>query len=226
MKKFLQIQDGLVFICGPSTSGKTTLAQKIYEKAPYRNKVWISHDRILVDFIKTHGYSEEAFYDGLPEEDDAEFRGSIIKALIEAFSQRKFVVFEGLYCDAENDAERLGDFLCHIPFFGLERPITLLKMLLPYDLHSQFLHNRLTDIDIDWPRLATQRREAERFIEPGYYSREMEWVKEYSIDDPREIELEFRKAGELSKELVAAFAIHEEISERFGDISQYFSEIS
>lgn len=210
MKKTLQIQNGLVFICGPSTSGKTTLAKRIFEQAPYRDKIWISHDQVLIDFIRAHGYPNEAFFGGISEEDDEKFRMGVVKALHDAFFQRKFVVFDGLYCDAK----RLGELLLHMPCFGLDRPITLLKMFLPQELQLQFINKRLSDFDRE--KLMQQRSEAEKFVAPGHYSQEIEWVKEYTIDDPREIELEFRKSGELSKELLAAFEVHEIIQEKCG----------
>lgn len=56
MKKTLQIQDGMVLICGPSTAGKSTLAKRILNEAPYQDGVLVSHDEMISKFLKEHGY--------------------------------------------------------------------------------------------------------------------------------------------------------------------------
>ncbi len=198
--KTLQIQDGMVFICGPSTTGKTTLARRIFQEAPYRDKIIISHDDVLLEFINEHKLPKEQFVQGLSPTDDEQFRTKLMDIVKTALESRKFVVYEGCYCDTVTPT----GLITMLPLIGLDRPLTLLKMWPSTELHHQLIHGRFKDCIVDVQRIKHQRVIFESVIEPRYYAK-FEYVHEYTIEDPRDITLNFKKRGELSKELLAAY---------------------
>ncbi len=213
MKKTIQIQDGLVFICGPSASGKTTLARKIFDEAPYSHKTLVSFDKILVEFLVDHNLPGKYFYTKLPGDLDEKFKTNVILALQKALTSKDFVIYEGIHCDPE----KLGTIIDFLPFLGLNRPLTLIKLFLPMELQLAFLQTRfgsatINDID-DRDRLKSQRADIARMKEPNHFSKNREWIKEYTIDDPRELRFNFKKSHELSRELLAAHEYFEQFSE-------------
>lgn len=216
MKKFLQIQDGLVLICGPTTSGKTTLAKRIIREAPYQDKLLVSHDDALREFIKERGYPEEKYYSGLDKDDDFAFRSTVAKTISQALNEKKFVVHESVYCIPQN----LAALLTFMPAWGLNRPLTLIKMWPSWQLHMVFISKCPNREMINPDAVQSQRCGFKEVIRPNHFAKHLECVKEYTIEDPREIVLDFRKKGELSKELLAAFEAREGFCEKYPDITQ------
>lgn len=215
MKKFLQIQNGMVFICGPTSAGKTTLARRILAEAPYPDKALVSHDEMLEVYLKAHDYPlEVAVTTGLEGEDDEEFKATVFRAVRDALNQRKFVIFEGVY----EDAARLSTLLDLLPAWGLKRPLTLIKLWPSLPQQTEFIMRRYRDIAVNLDAIIAQRENFKEIMQPNAFSKNREWIKEYTIIDPRSIVLEFRRSGELSNELLAAYECYETFRERHPDL--------
>lgn len=216
MKKFLQIQDGMVLVCGPSTAGKSTLAQKIINEAPYQDKVLVSHDEMIRKYLNGHGYPQEKFYTGLVGEEDYQFKVSVVKTVRDALKARKFVIYESVYCNPDN----LTMLIMTLPTLGLNRPLTLIKMWPSPQLQMQFLSKRPDHHHADINAIMSQRKAFSKVAHPQCFADEVEWLKEYTVEDPREVKLEFTKSHELTRQLLAAHENYEELCEKYPEIMQ------
>lgn len=219
--KTLQIQDGLILICGPSTSGKTTLAKRLFSEMPYRDKLLLSHDKFLKDYLKKIGQPIKTFYTGLEGESDDKFKTAIITTLRDAFARHECVIYESLYCVPENLAHLLAIF----PTLELKRPVTLIKLWVPQQLQMQFLKQRSDRHRVDVKALLSQRQSFATCVESGFFSYNTEWLKEYTVNDPRDVRFDFRKKGELTNELMAAYEAWEECKEEVPDFVQLIAEL-
>lgn len=219
--KTLQIQDGMVLICGPSTTGKSTLAKRIVNEAPYQDPVLVSHDEMIRKYLNEHGYPQEKFYTGLVGEEDYQFKVSVVKTVRDALKTRKFVIYESVYCNPEN----LTTLLTTMPVWGLNRPLTLIKMWPSFQLQMQFLNERPDHSRVDVNAIMSQRGGFKKVVAPQYFAKQAEWIKEYTVDDPRKVKLEFRKSGELTKELLSAYEVYEELLEKCPEAVQAIQEI-
>lgn len=212
MKKTIKIENGLVLICGPSSSGKTTLARTIINEAPYHDQILLSHNEILHAFIAERNLPTKLFIDGLPEELDAEFKMCVLNTLQEVLFTKKFIVYESLYCDPL----KLNTILNGLPLLGLNRPLTLIKLFPSNDLHSKFLVKKygvLKNVDMD--QLNSQHASFKLAAQPKYFSSNREWIREYTVNDPRNLRLDFKKASEVSKALLASLENFEEFFASF-----------
>lgn len=218
--KTIQIQNGLVLICGPSASGKTSLARKIYDMAPYNEKSLVSHDAMLKEYIKKSGFKQEMFYTGLDDSEDEKFKVSVIRRIRDSLQRHAFVIYESIYCDVDCLTQLIASF----PTLGLDRPLTLLKMWLPLELNLQFATTHPERQAFRLDALLSQRAGFNGAIEPKYFASQAEWIREYVISDPRELNLEFKGAKEVTKELMAAYEIHEELLEKAPEIMRAMSE--
>lgn len=219
--KTLQIQDGLILICGPSTSGKTTLAKRLFDEMPYRDKFLLSHDEFLKNYLKKKGRPMKDFYDGLKGESDSEFKTAIVTTIRDAFARHECVVYESLYCVPEN----LAQFLAIFPALGLKRPMTLIKLWVPQQLQMQFLKQRPDSRRVDIGALISQRQSFATCVESNYFAGDIEWIKEYVVNDPRDVRFDFRKKGEITNELMAAYEAWEECKEKIPDFVQFVTEL-
>lgn len=191
MKELIPISNGLVIICGPSTSGKTTLAEKITELSPYPQTTHISHDTELQQFITNNHLPTEFFLTGLPEDLEGFFRVQILERLLEALDPERFTVYETLCCELPDSPAKLNSLIGRLPDLGLSQPLTVLKTFLPIDLHHTFLKQRYKLIEINWERLNAQRHNFAPAAQSQYFSQGREWVHEYTIADPQNIEFIF-----------------------------------
>jgi len=221
LMKTIQVQDGLVLICGPSASGKTSLARKMYNEAPYADKTLVSHDAMLRNFLKEAGIESNVFYTGLTGDLDKQFKMSVLRAICDGLQSRRFVIYESVYCDPN----RLTPLIASFPLMGLDRPLTLIKMWLPLSLQMEFVQTHAKRKAFRPDVLLSQRSGFQSVVEPRHFANQAEWIREYTVNDPRELKLEFYPVREMTKELLAAYEAHEELTEEVGDLVEPMSDI-
>lgn len=221
MKKTLQIQDGLILICGPSTSGKTTLAQRLFDEIPYTDKVLLSHDEFLRDFLKRTGRPVDTFYAGLDSEGNSKFKEALAMQIRDACARRQCIIHESLYCVPEN----LETLLRILPAFGLNRPVTLIKLWPSLELWMQFLRKRPDRERVDMRALLSQRVSFQPSTVERFFSKKVPWVHEYCVEDPRVISFEFKKKGELTSELMASYEEWETCWDKAPDFMQFIATL-
>lgn len=214
--KTIQIQNGLVLICGPSSSGKTTLAKKLYNTAPYAEKCLISHDEMLKDFLRQNGFKDDVFYTGLKGGNEEQFKLCVLKVLCAALQKREFVIYESVYCNTNHLTQLIASF----PVLGLDRPLTLIKMWLPMNLNLYFATKRPEERAFRPDALVSQRGGFSRVVESNFYASQAEWIREYTVNDPRQLNIEFKKPKELTKELMAAYETRERMKETMPHLVQ------
>lgn len=175
-------------ICGPTSTGKTTLAERIIAESPYDNKVLLSYDQILRDFIETHHLPKERYYIGLSPEENREFQEERVDGLMRAFQQHCFTVYEGWF---ENYLS-LRLFIEFLPLVGLDRPLTVLKMWPSLELQKEFGLNRTTDREyLSLDTIMNQRHAFRDIIDHRPISDVKSWVNDIVVCDPRELSIEF-----------------------------------
>lgn len=224
MNKLLHIQDGMVFICGPTSTGKTTLAKRIFEEAPYPDKVLISHDEMLQKFLAENSLDPKLFYEGLDDATDQKFRAYVVLSVRDALHSHKFVIHESTCCSRGDSATQVRDMVASFPILGLDRPLTVVKMWPSLSMQLQFVNERPAGMRPTKEAVLAQRATfkptamASNFTDEG-------WIREYRIDNPREVSLDFKRRGELSKELLTAFSNWEDLNEKFPELMDEMSNI-
>lgn len=205
MKKTIQIQDGLVVVCGPTASGKTTLAKRIIEESPYRNKILLSVDAEARKFLHEAGLPEEMMRTGLDKATNALFHDWLVERMASAFSSDSFIVYEGV-CNRDN---KMWWSLRLFPLDGFCRPITLIKVFPDLELHTKFMKSRRrSKFPVSPQELLLQRAMFQSLAEEPLFA-DCDWIREYLITDPTQIRLDFMKSRQCSKELLAAFMLYE-----------------
>ena len=205
MKKTITIQNGLTVICGPTASGKTTLAQHIIKETPYHKKCLLSIDAEAKKFLHEVGLPEELLHRGLDQATHFMFQDWLTKKLVSAFDEDSFVVYEGV---CERDSGLLQG-LRLFPLTGFCRPITLIKIFPDLTLHTEFAKKRLhSELPVS-PQEMLLQRNAFHFLAEDPLFVSCEWIREYLITDPTQVRLDFMKSGQCSKESLAAFMVYE-----------------
>ncbi len=211
MKRTLKIQNGMVIICGPSCSGKTTLAEKIFNQTPYGNKILLSNDQMLRCYIKKEKLPAEWFFTGLDQKNQERFAYEFVIAIRDALRARKFVVLEALYCDIEKLEKLLG----FLPILGLDRPVTLIKLLLTEALHQEFVKRR-PEVAADY--LVEVHHIQRQGFEPIFKERLSEtWqgMVDYAINDPRELAFDFLPERQVTVQRIEAYSCFEEAQGKY-----------
>lgn len=206
MKRNYVIQDGLVMICGPTCSGKTTLAHKILDEAPYRDRTYISWDDTEDELRVQQGCQPEV----------SEVRYRIIRKLHEAFDQRQFVILEGIYAQSESIKAMTRIIF---PALGLSRPITLLKVCPSVETRHDFFRQRMFDgfsID-DLKNFSDQGVSFRKFVLDSSHNHCADWIREYAVTDPQNAVFDFLPARMVTRELASAALLSERLNDMAGN---------
>lgn len=89
----------------------------------------------------------------------------------------------------------------------------------------QFLNGRPDRRKVDMHAIMSQRNGFKEVVTPQYFAKQADWIKEYTVEDPREVKLEFRKSGELTKGLLSAYENYEELREKCPETMRAMQEI-
>ncbi|MDE5587233.1 MAG: ATP-binding protein, partial [Bacilli bacterium] len=125
----IPINNRIVLIIGPTTSGKSTMAKKIQDQFQ-GSSVIVSHDEVF--YQVNQNQSQSAI--------ELEFRLFYISSILEAISdhQNQLVIIDGINLAYKN----VLDILNQLQEIGYKDRITLLKTDLPIDLHLLFCEQR------------------------------------------------------------------------------------
>lgn len=126
----INIDNRVVLIVGPSTTGKTTLSKRIQEESS-RKSVIISHDEVLKTINQSQ--TKEAF--------DTDFRLTLLKRISDAIADTSN---ELIILDTLNfDLKALFAFLYLVRgYIGYNESMTLIKMFPPLELHVEYILER------------------------------------------------------------------------------------
>ena len=143
----VNINNRLVLIVGPSTTGKTILSKKVKEDANVKSVV-ISHDEVLNKINKNQSQ----------EQIDLSFRLALINQISDAINDysNELIVLDTL----NFDSKALFAFLFIIRnFINYTDGITLIKMNPPLELHKKYILERAKDNKlVDSSIILSQRR--------------------------------------------------------------------
>lgn len=180
----LDITNRLVLICGPTTSGKTTLANRIKNESPVSSIV-ISHDEVLAKVNKNQSQ----------EKIDYEFRMRFISEINAAIcSDYSLIILDTL--NIRNKA--LTSVLIILrALLKYTDEITLIKMNLPMDLQKEFILKR-KEFKVGYEQwnphelllgLLEQRQIYCSSLGTLPYS--FTTTREYEITNPKEVNIQF-----------------------------------
>lgn len=143
----ININNRLILIVGPSTTGKTTVAKKINSEAPVKSVI-ISHDEVLKKVNKNQSQAQI----------DLDFRLSFIDDVTNAInnSSNELVILDTV----NFNAQALFAILCIIrKGINYTGGITLIKMNPPLQLHKKCIIERAkTNKLIDLDTILSQRK--------------------------------------------------------------------
>lgn len=126
----ININNRLVLIVGPSTTGKTTLSKKI-EKESQMKSVIISHDEVLEKIDKNQSQKQ------IDEKFHLEFIHQICDAIDE--QSNELIILDTLNFDSKALFSVL--FILRM-FINYADGITLIKMNPPLELHKKYVQER------------------------------------------------------------------------------------
>ena len=121
----MKLNNRLIIIVGPSTTGKSTLAKKINEESPEKSVI-ISHDEVLKKVNRNQ--SQDAI--------NLQFRLKLIEQIAKAIndSSNKLIILDTLNYDSQALLAVLSIIRIFIKYTG---GITLIKMNIPLELHKK-----------------------------------------------------------------------------------------
>lgn len=168
----------LIIICGPTATGKTTVANRIIQASPKRRKAQISFDdyqEVVDDVIGTKE---------IPNDKSINFTHDVGKLC----KDNGLTVCDGCYLDKENLASFLGRLRV---LQGKHLSITLIKMFVSKpELRREFALGRRGGA----PSMLLERQENNTFTEvmATDFQALFPWVRsEHLILDPRDLEIKF-----------------------------------
>ena len=126
----MKLNNRLIIIVGPSTTGKSTLAKKINEESPEKSVI-ISHDEVLKKVNRNQ--SQDAI--------NLQFRLKLIEQIAKAIndSSNKLIILDTLNYDSQALLAVLSIIRIFIKYTG---GITLIKMNIPLELHKKYIFKR------------------------------------------------------------------------------------
>ena len=142
----MDINNRVVLIIGPSSTGKTTLSKKIEEESPVKSVV-ISHDDVLEGINKNRSQDEI----------NLDFRLTLIEKIFDAINDNSN---ELIILDTLNyDFQALNAVLMFLRMFiNYEDGITLVKMNPPLDVHKRYiLEKKKNNSLVSLPIVMSQR---------------------------------------------------------------------
>lgn len=194
--------DAIVIVCGPSCSGKTTLAKRMFQETTQRSKYLYSVDQEILDAMQkipelrpyyqkiTHG----GFYcdQELPKHAAQQLVRIRSTQLTMALTRYNLLIYDTIFLSRRELAEQMvsmSNFCQH------RRPVVLVKILPDAELHRAFYQERrerrnTTCLPQDY--LARSRSVFASQI--MHYNFQHNWqlhnaFYEYAITDPRMIDL-------------------------------------
>ncbi len=219
MSQYVEIQNGIVVVTGPSAVGKSVMAQQIFESTPYHNKVLLQQDnpykgitatekvellRLEQQFLSsTMSMSDEYSKSYLRSHEARSYVMATEYRLQKALEKRQFVVLDGTYCQKEI----LYCFLAALPKLGLMKPVTLLRLCPDIKLHMSFYRARKRKVEKQI--LFEQMREFHKFSRKEVVTL-FPWVRVYEIGDPRKVKFDFLGSNEVTVELLSAYSAYED----------------
>jgi len=113
-------KNSMVVISGPPATGKSALAQRIYDECPIQNKCIISFPS---DLTALYIQRMQCASQGVVEQITAMNR-KIIQEVYSANSRKSFIICDGCYAEAK----ALSGFFYQARLMKVCRPITLIKL--------------------------------------------------------------------------------------------------
>lgn len=177
----VNINNRIVLIIGPSTTGKTTLSKKINEESQVKSKI-ISHDGVLNTINKNQSQ----------EKIDMEFKLEFIKQISDAVkdSSNELIILDTLNIRTQG----LMAILLTLKMLG-DDGITLIKMHPTLDLHTKYIIQRAKRNKLVTPAAVLQQRKFFESREGSLNTRIDVVDDEFIIENPEDITLNFGNIG-------------------------------
>lgn len=175
----ININNRLVLIVGPSTTGKTTLSKRIKKEANVKSII-ISHDEVLEKINKNQSQ----------EQLDLNFRLTLIKEIAEAINDNsnELIILDTVNVDSKALLAVLLIIRMLINYTG---GITLLKMNPPLELHKRYIFERAkTNSSIRFEPILSQVNHYNSNQGSLYKSYDLA-DEEFIIQNPEDIVLDF-----------------------------------
>lgn len=179
----IPINNRVILIIGPTTSGKSTIAKRIQEQFDEKS-ILISHDGILMEVNKNQTQSEIDF----------EFRIRYITKIKEAVQnqENRLIIIDAVCLQSKN----VLAILSTLKMSGLQDSVTLLKTNLPLELHLLFGKQRN---DQQFREQTTREKLYSTILNQvgayrgplGSLGQEFPYTDEFIIQDPRKVEFTY-----------------------------------
>ena len=171
----ITIKYGTVVICGPTSTGKTTLAKRILREMPWQECELVSHDEVLGSVLRPGMTQSEI---------DKQFRLTCLSLLSDGIKRRVPVIYEGKYYEKE----RLYAFLTLLSIMDPVRPICLIKMATDAKMQREFAMNR-SGLKPTAKTVRIQNSLFEGVLETHYS--EAPNIQEYVVTNPNDLKFRF-----------------------------------
>lgn len=175
----IDINNRFVMICGPTTTGKTTLAYRI-KKECSGNCVVISQDEIIKSFPK-----------GISKNECIRLcKNEVLRSIGIALKDPNvdLVVYETVALTALN----VLAIQMALPFLNYHEPMTLLKMSLPIGLHFEFCRERKRKLNEQPTERVFGNQLTAYYSQDGSLNAKFQNCEEFVITDPRNLGLDIR----------------------------------
>lgn len=168
----IENNEGLVVLCGPTTTGKTGIARRILKKYEGTNGEFITCDDIDYKNVQKskHEYT---------------FLKHSLKKIKCAIEEKKFIVIKS---DIVTEAE-LYTLLAALRMLGYKGSITLIMMDIDEETHIKYLINRKR---AGKPTLKELKRQRKVFYEQILPNQDFDYLTDmYIIGDPNSVKIRF-----------------------------------
>lgn len=176
----MKLNNRLVIIVGPSTTGKTTLSKKISAEFPEKSII-ISHDEVLARINKNQ--AQDAI--------NLQFRLRFIEQITRAISDssNKLIILDTLNFNSQALSAVLYTIRIFIKYTD---GITLIKMNLPLELHKEYIIRRSQDNKLVNPSTILSQREFYNSPKGSLYVSYDGLVnEEIMVENPQDLTLDF-----------------------------------
>lgn len=187
------LKDSTVVIIGPPATGKTALAQRIFEENPTKSKIVIPFPKTLMDVCVQQTRCAD--------QDTGESRKGIdslmsehykyTRSVISAKKSKTFTICDGCYIDPEN----LTSFFYRMRMMKVFAPITLIKLMTSREQQLKNIKANLANVP-NYPAPTYEELDQQNELFKGVvekeFTAEISWVKrEYLLLTTDNIDLKF-----------------------------------
>lgn len=183
-------RSAVILICGPSCTGKSTLAKHIIEACPIKSKFWLSTDDIMEEYLEAQPDAAKRVLNSMIANHgmvrDPELDLFMAKKFAEALFSKTLVVIDGIYVQSEAVAN-LIEMSAHARG---PSPFLLVKMNPSEQQHHSFYEARDVRRKLVWSAVEAELFQFQEVLQTDY-AQKFFWAQQYTMDDPCNVTIRF-----------------------------------